>query len=165
MEPADAAALADANVKNRHHLAEWEPTRSDEYFTSDGQQTEITALLTAHAAGTCIPLVLTSDGGIIGRITLYGITRGAFQSASVGYWIDEQHLGRGLMSAAINAVLTVARDELCLHRIEAATLTHNAASQMVLQRAGFDQIGFAPRYLRIAGKWHDHRLFQRILQD
>ena len=57
----------------------------------------------------------------------------------------------------------MARDELGLHRIEASTLLHNVASQRVLQKAGFQQIGMAPRYLQIAGKWQDHNLYQVVL--
>ncbi|WP_442858654.1 hypothetical protein [Arthrobacter sp. 9V] len=47
--------------------------------------------------------------------------------------------------------------------MQAATLVHNAASQTVLKRSGFERIGVAPSYLQIAGEWQDHVLFQRIL--
>jgi ribosomal-protein-alanine N-acetyltransferase len=50
-----------------------------------------------------------------------------------------------------------------LHRLQAATLPHNAASRKVLQRSGFEEIGLAPAYLKIAGSWQDHVLYQRIL--
>ena len=59
----------------------------------------------------------------------------------------------------------MARDELGLHRIEASTLLHNVGSQRVLLKAGFQQIGMAPRYLQIAGKWQDHNLYQVVLHD
>ena len=49
------------------------------------------------------------------------------------------------------------------YRLQAATLTHNAASRKVLERAGFTEIGLAPAYLKIAGAWQDHILYQRIL--
>jgi ribosomal-protein-alanine N-acetyltransferase len=55
------------------------------------------------------------------------------------------------------------RQELGLHRLQAATLPHNAASQKILKRAGFEEIGHAPSYLRIGGFWQDHVLYQRIL--
>jgi ribosomal-protein-alanine N-acetyltransferase len=42
---------------------------------------------------------------------------------------------------------------------------HNAASQQVLRRDGFEEFGLARDYLRIAGRWQDHRLFQRILAE
>ena len=71
--------------------------------------------------------------------------------------------GAGIGSAAVEFAVDAARDELGLHRLQAATLPHNAASQRILKRAGFTEIGVAPAYLKIAGSWQDHILFQRIL--
>ena len=51
---------------------------------------------------------------------------------------------------------------LGLHRVEAGTLVDNGASQRVLEKNGFERIGVAPSYLRIAGAWRDHILFQRL---
>ena len=50
---------------------------------------------------------------------------------------------------------------LGLHRLEAGTLIDNIASQRVLERNAFARIGVAVRYLRIAGSWQDHFLYQR----
>lgn len=50
-------------------------------------------------------------------------------------------------------------------RLEASSLVHNAGSQRVLVKAGFRQIGMAPRYLEIAGEWQDHNLYQIVLHD
>jgi ribosomal-protein-alanine N-acetyltransferase len=55
--------------------------------------------------------------------------------------------------------------EAGLHRLQAGTLLHNAASQTVLRRNGFTPIGVAPRYLRIAGRWQDHLLFQLLADE
>lgn len=52
--------------------------------------------------------------------------------------------------------------ELDLHRVQAETLVSNVASQKVLSMTGFTQYGFAPKYLKIAGQWQDHLMFQRI---
>jgi ribosomal-protein-alanine N-acetyltransferase len=52
-----------------------------------------------------------------------------------------------------------------LHRVEAGTLLHNAASQRVLERCGFEYYGLAPKFLFIDGAWQDHKLYQRILHD
>jgi ribosomal-protein-alanine N-acetyltransferase len=35
----------------------------------------------------------------------------------------------------------------------------------VLRRTGFTLIGHAAGYLRIAGQWRDHLLFQRLADD
>ena len=60
--------------------------------------------------------------------------------------------------------MRLAFHELGLHRLQADTLVHNAASQRVLARNGFTRIGLAPRYLRIAGRWQDHVLHQRLAE-
>lgn len=161
----DAAALSAAYLKNRAYLKPWEPVRPDDFFTPEGQDAAIAPLIAASHAGWSLPLVLVADDRIVGRVTLSGITRGAFQSASLGYWVDEEIAGRGVMTAVMAEVVTTARDDLELHRLEAGILRHNAGSQRVLERNGFEEYGIAPKYLRIAGVWQDHRLFQRILHD
>jgi ribosomal-protein-alanine N-acetyltransferase len=161
----DAAALAAAYLKNRAHLAAWEPVRNDVFFTPAGQQAEIDGQLEGALAGGSLPLVLEARVEIIGRFSLSGIVRGPFQSANLGYWVDADRTGRGVATSAVAAIVRIARDDLGLHRMQAATLPHNTGSQRVLARNGFTQIGFAPKYLRIAGRWQDHDLFQVILHD
>ncbi|MBF4569103.1 GNAT family N-acetyltransferase [Plantibacter sp. VKM Ac-2880] len=159
----DSAALADAYRKNRDHLAPWDPERSEAFYTEGGQEGATRQLLLEQEAGAALPLVLADSSRIVGRVNLTGIVRGAFQSGNLGYWIDADHAGRGLMTAAVGVAVDLARDDLRLHRIQAGTLPHNVASQTVLKRCGFVEFGLAPEYLRIAGRWQDHRLFQRIL--
>jgi ribosomal-protein-alanine N-acetyltransferase len=68
-------------------------------------------------------------------------------------------------SAAVARLARLAFGELGLHRIEAGTLVHNLGSQRVLQRNGFQRYGLAPRFLKIAGQWRDHVLFQLLADD
>ncbi|MGB3375691.1 MAG: GNAT family N-acetyltransferase [Microbacterium sp.] len=159
----DAPALAQTYRANRDHLEPWDPVRAESFFTVAGQQAEIDKLLAAREEGAALPLVLTDGPQILGRVNLSGIIRGAFQSANIGYWIDARCAGQGLMTAAVGTVAQIAKDQLQLHRIQAGTLLHNAASQSVLKKCGFVEFGVAPKYLLIAGRWQDHRLFQRIL--
>ena len=159
----DAERMKEAYLLNRDHLAPWEPERSDTFFTVERQSQVIDAKLAQHAEGSEVPLVLLDQDRVIGALTITGIVRGPFLSAHLGYWVDKEYNGRGIGSAAIAAAVGFSRQELGLHRLQAATLTHNAASQKILKRSGFEEIGLAPRYLRIAGAWQDHILFQRIL--
>lgn len=164
--PGDVEALCAAYAANREHLAPWEPHRPDEFFTVDGQARRLAERLREYEAGRQVPwLLVADDGRVVGTITLTGITRGPFCSASLGYWTAGDRQGGGLATAAVTAVCRAAADELGLHRIEASTLLENARSQRVLEKCGFTPIGLAPRYLHIAGAWRDHRLFQRILHD
>jgi ribosomal-protein-alanine N-acetyltransferase len=109
--------------------------------------------------------VLTEGDRIIGVITLNDLVLGPFRNADLGYWLAVDAVGRGLATRAVEAVAEIADTELRLHRIAASTRTNNIASQRVLQRTGFVQIGTAPTYLHIAGRWQDSNLYQRILND
>ncbi|MEG9249234.1 GNAT family N-acetyltransferase [Arthrobacter sp. Soc17.1.1.1] len=159
----DSTALARAYRDNREHLAPWEPSRDDAFFTPAGQSEQISTHVAGLASGTEVPWVMTTEERIVGAITLTGIVRGPFLSAHVGYWVDARLQGQGVCSGALRAALLHARDELGLHRVQASVLPRNAPSRAVLDRAGFTVIGLAPSYLRIAGAWQDHLLYQRIL--
>ena len=86
-------------------------------------------------------------------------------SCAIGYWVDAARNGRGLATTAVGDILRFAFGELSLHRVEAATLVDNLASQRVLAKNGFERIGIARRFLRIGGDWRDHVLFQRLADD
>lgn len=161
----DGPALAAAYDRNREHLEPWEPARPLAFYTPEYHSRQVPVQLLEHGSGRSVPLVLERDGEIVGRVNLSDIVRGAFQNAHLGYWVDARLTGRGTMTAAVEAACVHARDQLGLHRVQAATLLHNAASQQVLARTGFARIGTAPRYLQIAGRWQDHALYQRILHD
>ncbi|WP_245961731.1 GNAT family N-acetyltransferase [Quadrisphaera granulorum] len=161
----DVPTLTDLLRRSREHLAPWEPLRDASFFTETSQRASIQALLERHAAGTHVPLVITDDGDVVGRITVNDVVRGAFQSAHLGYWVGAEHTGRGVATAAVAATVRLAFGELGLHRLQADTLVHNVASQTVLARNGFSRIGTAPRYLKIAGRWQDHHLHQLLHDD
>jgi [ribosomal protein S5]-alanine N-acetyltransferase len=157
----DAAVLAELVTANREFMARWDPARDDDFFTLAAQRTMIGAALERKARGLTEPhVILDEEGRVVGRINLHTIVRAAFQSCNVGYWVSQQANGRGLATAAVRRMKQVAFGELGLHRIEAGTLPDNFRSQRVLERNGFERFGLAPNYLKIAGKWQDHVLFQ-----
>lgn len=158
----DASALTALLVANRDFLAPWEPTRSDAYFTEAHQRNELRRAVSSAAAGTAWPGVIVVDDRLAGRITIHNIVRRAFESGDLGYWVGQESNGRGVATTAVAEVLRFAFADLGLHRLQAGTLVHNVASQRVLARNGFTRIGLAPQYLRIAGRWQDHLLFQRL---
>lgn len=159
----DAAALAAAFQDNRAYMAPWEPIRPEEFYTVQGQEEVLRRRLRDLEEGAALPMVLVRGEAVVGLLNLSSIVRGAFQNAHVGYWIAQEAQGAGLMTSALAAAMIIARAELGLHRLEAATLVVNRASQRVLEKNGFEAYGTARAYLRIAGRWQDHRMYQRIL--
>jgi len=160
LDPADAPALLEIAREDLDFFAPWEPLHDDQWLTEAAQLEVIGEKLEQHRLGLALPHVVIDDGEVVGRITLNNVVRGAFQSCSVGYFIRSAANGRGHATSAVRQMLATAFGELGLHRVEAGTLLHNAASQRVLERNGFVRFGLAPQYLRIDGRWQDHVLFQ-----
>jgi ribosomal-protein-alanine N-acetyltransferase len=160
--PGDAAALADYHARNRDHLAPWEPARPPEFFTAAWWQGEIARIEEAARAGTLLSIVVLARsapaGPIIGRCTLSNIVRGPFQAAHLGFSLDRDSTGKGIMHEALAALVAYAFEDLGLHRIMANYMPGNARSARLLRRLGFASEGFARDYLQIAGAWEDHVL-------
>jgi [ribosomal protein S5]-alanine N-acetyltransferase len=72
----------------------------------------------------------------VGTIGLYYYTK-ENRRAEMGYDMLKEHWGMGLMTEAVEEILRYGFEELDLNRIEATTDSENAASNRVLERAGF----------------------------
>jgi ribosomal-protein-alanine N-acetyltransferase len=163
LDLADVGALTALYAENRKFLAPWQPLRPESYFTEAGQRQAVEEALAQKATGSAVPLVILDRcGAVAGTLTVASIIRGAFQSCSVGYWLAERAQGQGLATAALREAVDRAFCDLRLHRIQAETLAHNARSQRVLQRVGFEQYGAARSYMHIAGEWQDNVLYQLL---
>ena len=154
----DAEELAALYLANRDFLAPFEPIRLDGFFTAENQRQRIAE----RTADGFHQFAILDGDAIAGSINVFHIVREALQSCTIGYWIDRARNGRGLATAAVGDVVAYAFGELALHRVEAATLVDNVASQRVLEKAAFERIGVARRFLLINDEWRDFVLFQRV---
>ena len=96
------------------------------------------------------------EGRFTGEVTLSSIQRGPFQNGSIGYWIDEDCAGQGLIPEAVVVVLKFAFETLRLHRIEVAIIPRNRPSRRVVEKLGMRSEGVALGFLEINGEWEDH---------
>jgi len=165
LSPDQAPALAAAYLRNREHLGRWDPVRPEAFFTAEGQAAHITERLELEERDLFANFTLFGPGGdIVGRANIQNIVRGTMQGGTLGYWIDKDHLRRGLARASVEFLEERAL-ELGLHRLEAGTMVENVASQRVLEACGYERYGLAPKLLYLNGAWRDHVLFQRLLHD
>ena len=165
--PRDVAALTEVRVRNRAFLEPWEPRRTPGFFTEPGQHAEIERDRHEWAADRTygFAIVEREGGALLGRIALANIVRGAWENATMGYFVDEAAGGRGVATEAVGLALRFAFGPCRLHRVQAAVMPHNARSRRVLEKNGFRHEGFAPRYLRLDGAWRDHDLFAITMEE
>lgn len=155
----EAPLLLDFDCRNRGFLAPWEPRREELYFTLT--RAEATVRADARTArrdtGYRWHLFLKDDPRrIVGSVALSNVVHGVFLSTHLGYRLDGEMTGCGLMTEAVSAVIQEAFTTLGLHRIEANAMPRNEASRRLLARLGFEEEGMSKRYLKIAGVWEDH---------
>lgn len=163
-EPGQARAHADFMRRNREHFARWEPPRPPDFESAEGWTVRLQAALTSFAQDREVRFVMfdRTDDGMVGRINFTAISRGPFQSCLLGYQIDADFEGRGVMSEALQAAIGYMFDQRRLHRIEANSRPENLRSAALLARLGFERIGLAPQYLFVDGAWRDHVQSQRL---
>jgi ribosomal-protein-alanine N-acetyltransferase len=115
--------------------------------------------------GRCLPLALLVDGEFAGQVTVSNIVGGSARFASVGYWIDQRHAGRGHVPVAVALAVDHCFFAMGLHRIEIAIRPENTASLRVVEKLGLLEVGYAPRFLHIDGEWRDHRVFAVTVEE
>ncbi|MHA7306803.1 GNAT family N-acetyltransferase [Arthrobacter sp. TMN-49] len=96
---------------------------------------------------------------IVGQLTVSSIMWGSAMSASLGYWVDQERAGRGIVPTAVAMATDHCFRQLGLHRMEINIRPENVASLRVVEKLSFRDEGLRQRYLHINGEWADHRSF------
>jgi ribosomal-protein-alanine N-acetyltransferase len=137
LRPDHAAAVLAFETENRAYFAAVIPDRGDEYFRDFAARHQ--ALLDEQATGLCrFHLLVEQDGSVLGRINLIDI---ADRSADLGYRVAEHAAGRGVATAMVRDVCSLAATEYGLTVLRAETTVANLASRRVLSRSGFEPAG------------------------
>ncbi len=162
-----AKAMLEYMTRNKEHFAATDPKLPENFYTQTFWQQKNTDSYEVLRDGKVIRFVIfdskdTEMKNVVGTININEIIRGTFHSAYIGYGIDKELQGKGLMQQALTAVIDYAFSELNLHRLEANHLPENERSANLLKRVGFNPIGVAPNYLFINGEWRDHCINQLI---
>ena len=167
--PALAATVIDYQLRNTEHFAPWDPTYPSGHFDRPQVVERLIQGEQAFMAGSAFRYWLAlseAPARVIGQVHVSQVSRGAFQSAVLGYSLDALQQGRGLMQEALQALVAeMFGARVRLHRVQAAVRPENARSRNVLLRVGFEREGLSRRYLHINGAWRDHEVFARINPD
>ncbi len=155
----DYEAWLEVRTRCRDWLLKWEPRSAHATHLAEDHRSFVSRCAMRERErqiGTGFGFGIFLEGRFIGEITLSSIQRGPLQSAFIGYWIDENFAGRGLMPEAVITMLQYAFETLRLHRVEVNIIPRNAASRRVVEKLGLRFEGISERYLEIDGAWEDH---------
>jgi [ribosomal protein S5]-alanine N-acetyltransferase len=155
--------------RNADWLLKWEPLRTagapDPVESRDAFAVRCGARQRERQLGTGFGYGIFVDGHFAGEINLSIVQRGPFQSAYVGYWIDEACAGKGYMPEALVCLCRAAFDDLHLHRVQISIIPRNTPSRRVVEKLQIRDEGIAERYLEINGVWEDHIRYAMTVEE
>lgn len=85
------------------------------------------------------------DGRAIGSLGFYKWSPSAAHQAEIGYDLDREHWGQGIMTEAMTAVIDFGFERMRLSRIEVLIMPRNTRSTRLVRRLGFQREGLLRR--------------------
>jgi ribosomal-protein-alanine N-acetyltransferase len=159
--PTDFERVLAFTLRNQDHFARFTPPPSGEPL-EDALRRRIANAEAECRSGRALLLIATRRdrplGAVLGDVHFSNVVRGAFHACHLGYKIDRDAEGQGLMSEALRGALAFAFGEMGLHRVMANYQPANERSGVLLRRLGFMVEGYARDYLHVGGAWRDHVL-------
>jgi ribosomal-protein-alanine N-acetyltransferase len=125
----------------------------------------VRSLKAQAAQATALPFLITAwttgfrEPVIVGQLTVSSIVWGSAMMATLGYWVDKDRAGQGIAPTAVALATDYCFQSLGLHRMEINIRPENGPSLRVVEKLGFRDEGYRPRFLHINGEWADHRSF------
>ena len=152
----------------REWLVPWEPRPAGAPFPAEDRHSfsaRCSMRERERQLGSGYGFGIFAGGRLVGELTLSSVQRGPFQSAFIGYWIDQAQAGRGYVPEAVAVAMAFAFDELELHRVEISIIPRNERSHRVMEKLALRPEGVALRYLQIDGVWEDHTRYAITVEE
>jgi len=157
--------------RNSEWLAPWEASNPAPGGALPDYRQMVRSLNAQAAQATALPFVIAErrpvlrDPAIVGQLTVSSIVWGSAMMATLGYWVDKSCAGRGIAPTAVAMATDYCFGSLGLHRMEINIRPENGPSLRVVEKLGFRDEGYRPRFLHINGEWADHRSFALTAEE
>lgn len=149
LQQQDAAGLFQFELENRKFFERLVPSRGEDFYVFENFLSRHEELLKEQQEGFANFYLIKNDSGdILGRINLVDMDRN-HQTAEIGFRIGANYGGQGIGNLALNLLLNT---DLGLRQIHGKTTTVNHASQRILTKNGFKQVGMGEEIFEMNGQ-------------
>ncbi len=159
----DAAEIFAVVDSCRDYLREWlrwvDSSRSVKDILAFVERSE-----KQYAEGKGFQACIRLNWKIVGVIGYVGVDR-INQKTEIGYWIDEHHQGRGIVTKATRALTDYAFSEWNLNRVKISAGVENSRSRALAERLGFQFEGIARESEWVNGHFLDHARYAMLRRD
>lgn len=155
---ADAPSLYQLIDKNRAYLKEFLPWLDYSKSVEDSLAF-IKKVTKDNEDNHSLTLCIRELDQIIGVITFHAFDR-ANKCAGMGYWLDSEHQGRGIITLACHQLIQYGFEHLGLSQIKISCATSNRKSIAVPERLGFLRRTFVPQKEWLYDHYVDHFCYE-----
>lgn len=135
----DSAQLFELTDQSRDYLKQWLPWL-DSIRTANDSLEFIKGTFTAYNNRTGITAGIFYDDELAG-IAGYNYLDFRNKIGQIGYWLEQDKQGKGIMTQSIGALTNYGFEQLRLNRIEIRAAKENTSSRKVAERLGFQKEG------------------------
>jgi RimJ/RimL family protein N-acetyltransferase len=146
----DAPRIEAAVGRNLEHLRPWMPWIADEPLDLDARRALLTRWTVDRDAGLGANFAILVDDEVVGGCGLH--RRIGDESLEIGYWVDADHVGRGIATAASAMLTTAATRDAGATYVEIRHDEANAASRRVPEKLGYRLLGTFPDEITAPGE-------------
>ncbi|MCY0877368.1 MAG: GNAT family protein [Firmicutes bacterium] len=159
----DADAVFQLTDHSRQYLREWLPWVDSTKSVEDTRRF-IQFSLNQFAANNGFQAGVRYQGELVGCLGLHGIDW-THRLTSLGYWLGEPYQGRGIMTAAVRAAVTIAFQEYQLNRVEIRAAVGNRKSRAIAERLGFLAEGCVRQAEWLGDRYVDHIVYGMLREE
>jgi ribosomal-protein-serine acetyltransferase len=161
-EAGDAAELTAVIAANREHLATWLPWAETHGFQDAVEHLDLKRLQVEANDG--FEAAIFVDGQVAWVVGFHAVDW-VNRSTSIGYWLVADAQGRGLVTAAVTALLDCAFFEWELHRVIIEVVVGNERSRAIPERLGFRQEAILREAKLVRGSHENTRLYAMLAPE
>lgn len=156
LHPGDAEAVYEVVDRNREHLQTFMHWMTPEYSFESAQ--EFIDRAARKDAEQGLGYGIYRQDSLIGSIGFVEFDWKAGKT-EIGYWIDKNEEGQGIVSACCRVLIEYAFSDLDLNRIEIRCSVENTRSAAIPERFGFQKEGVLRRSEFRNGRLHDFVIY------
>jgi RimJ/RimL family protein N-acetyltransferase len=146
----DVAQLGAVVSRNLEHLRPWMPWVANEPLTDEQRLALLERWDRERVQGGDAVFGIFLDGEIVGGAGLH--RRRGPHGLEIGYWVDRDHLGRGIATEAAGLLTEAALGVPGITFVEIHHDKANVASAKVPERLGYRFVGEAPDQIKAPGE-------------
>lgn len=149
--------------RSRDYLREW--LGWVDHTTTVEQTRAFAAMnLEKFAKDEALDTAIIYNGQFVGKVSINTINR-SLKKCEIGYFLDEEFQGEGIMTRAVKGIIDIAFNEYKLEKVEIRAAVENSKSRQIAERLGFMHEGTIRQAEWLYNHYVDHAVYGLLANE